>query len=305
MNLFSAFGQYEVSVVPDRLRIIGGAKFEHNTYTGFEMQPQVRAVWTPAKNHNVRVAVSRSVRTPTRNEHDNFLTFLTVPTGPPPAPPLVFGFFGNPNIHAERQKAYELGYRYQYKQAFSFDASAFYNSYTDLLSPDFANPITTVFTNPPYVFSGWTFTNNERANSHGLEVGAKWRPIPHWLLSASLTENRGTGIAMNANSRQQFNVQSRLDLPQHFELDAALYHVNKFSDGSINPVEVPTSNRLDLGLTWRAVHGLSIGVWGRNLQSDQHVEGSGGFLSTGEVRRSVVFKVSWDFNPEKTGPKQP
>ena len=43
----SGFAQYGIALAPDRLRIIAGSKFEHNQYTGFEYQPQVRAVWTP------------------------------------------------------------------------------------------------------------------------------------------------------------------------------------------------------------------------------------------------------------------
>jgi iron complex outermembrane receptor protein len=45
----SLFLQYELAVIPDKLRIIAGSKFSHNSYTGFEYQPQIRAVWTPKK----------------------------------------------------------------------------------------------------------------------------------------------------------------------------------------------------------------------------------------------------------------
>jgi iron complex outermembrane receptor protein len=46
---YSAFLQYDVVLAPDKVRLIAGSKFEHNPYTGFEYQPQVRAVWTPYK----------------------------------------------------------------------------------------------------------------------------------------------------------------------------------------------------------------------------------------------------------------
>ena len=63
---YSAFLQYDVILAPDKLRLIAGSKFEHNPYTGFEYQPQVRAVWTPNKQNTLWAAASRAVRTPNR-----------------------------------------------------------------------------------------------------------------------------------------------------------------------------------------------------------------------------------------------
>jgi iron complex outermembrane receptor protein len=60
------FAQYEINVIPDRLRLIAGSKFEHDSYTGFEIQPQIRGVWTPTDAHSVWAAVSRAVRVPSR-----------------------------------------------------------------------------------------------------------------------------------------------------------------------------------------------------------------------------------------------
>ena len=47
-NLFSAFLQDEIVLVADHLRLTVGSKIEHNDYTGFEFQPSMRVLWTPA-----------------------------------------------------------------------------------------------------------------------------------------------------------------------------------------------------------------------------------------------------------------
>ena len=52
-NLFSAFIQDEIRFFEDKVRLTIGAKFEHNDYTGFEIQPSARALWTITKNHSV------------------------------------------------------------------------------------------------------------------------------------------------------------------------------------------------------------------------------------------------------------
>jgi iron complex outermembrane receptor protein len=287
------FAQYEFQIVPQRLRLIAGSKFGHNSGTGFELQPQVRAVWTPSKDHTVWGSISRSVRTPTRNETDHEKIVIYVPGNPP----LVTATRGVSGLKAEHQTAYELGYRYQLKGQLSLDAAAFYNSYSRLLFPDSLHAITTANPDPPLVLVLWPFTNGERAQSHGLEVSGDWHPVSIWHLNASLTEDRGTGRSMTATSRHLFTVASHLNLPRSLELDSALYHVNGYS-GRYN-FSVPTSNRVDVGLTWRSRYDLSLGAWGRNLQSDRHPEGLSLFTSTGQARRSVVFKLTWDPGSEK------
>src|SRR5262249_54804254 len=67
-QLFNVFGQDTATLVDDRLFLTVGTKLEHNTYTGFEVQPNVRLLWTPTPTQSVWTAVSRAVRTPSRAE---------------------------------------------------------------------------------------------------------------------------------------------------------------------------------------------------------------------------------------------
>ncbi|MGA3294582.1 MAG: TonB-dependent receptor [Candidatus Acidiferrales bacterium] len=295
--LESGFAQYELSVVPDRFRIIGGAKFENTTFTGFDIQPQIRAVWSPAAAHNIWGAVSRSVRTPTRNEHDNFLVSGVLPG----SPPTFLVFVGNPKLKPEHQIAYELGYRYQPAQSLSFDTAAFYNSYTDLIYPDFANLTPFTNTNPSFTGLAIPFTNLLRAQTHGLEFSTKWKAARFWMLSGALTENRGTGISRISMPRHQANIQSHMDLPHHFEFDSALYYY----DGHLIPYPVGvtfvehTTNRVDLGLSWHPHPGWTLGIWRHNIQSAHHEEDGSLYFENGQVRRTVVFKMTWQANPDQ------
>jgi iron complex outermembrane receptor protein len=70
LSLYSAFIQDEITLIEDRLRLTLGSKFEHNEYTGFEVQPSGRLAWTPSTEHTVWAAVSRAVRTPSRIDRD-------------------------------------------------------------------------------------------------------------------------------------------------------------------------------------------------------------------------------------------
>ncbi|HKX29299.1 MAG TPA: TonB-dependent receptor, partial [Blastocatellia bacterium] len=67
VQIFSGFVQDEFTLIKDHLRLTLGSKLEHNDYNGFETQPNVRLLWTPSAHQVVWAAVSRAVRTPTRN----------------------------------------------------------------------------------------------------------------------------------------------------------------------------------------------------------------------------------------------
>src|SRR5258706_13160932 len=47
--LLSAFVQDDITLVKDRLHLFLGSKFEENSYTGFEVQPSARMLWTPTE----------------------------------------------------------------------------------------------------------------------------------------------------------------------------------------------------------------------------------------------------------------
>jgi iron complex outermembrane receptor protein len=75
-HLVSAFVQDDLTVIPNRLHVFAGSKFEVNSFTGFEIQPSVRTVWTPNEKQSFWGAISRSVRIPSRADQEAVLTEL-------------------------------------------------------------------------------------------------------------------------------------------------------------------------------------------------------------------------------------
>jgi iron complex outermembrane recepter protein len=303
-DVFSGFAQYEVKIIPDRLRILAGTKLEHNDYTGFEYQPQGRMVWTPNNVNAIWASVSRSVRVPSRNDSDlDLFSSAGVINGEP----AFLSIVGNHNLESEHILAYELGYRVQPARTLSFDLALYYNKYDNLIvfSP------TAVQVLPNEVLLTSAFINGPDDQTHGAELSTKWQPVRSWTISAGVTETRGGPAAMNATPEHLFNAQSRINLPRRIEFDGGIYHysslpVGRNSETSNLPFQsVPTFNRVDVGIGWHPVSQWTCSVWGRNLQSDKHVETRNTILNNEaeDVPRSVAFKLLWQSRPEKSGSK--
>ncbi len=60
-NLASGFLQDEISL-PHAVRVTLGTKLEHNDFSGFEVQPSVRAAWDFSPTQMLWGAVSRAVQ---------------------------------------------------------------------------------------------------------------------------------------------------------------------------------------------------------------------------------------------------
>ena len=288
---YSAFLQYDVVVAPEKLRLIAGSKFERDPYTGFEYQPQIRAVWTPYKQHTLWAAVSRAVRTPDRLDVNILDRDMQI--NPSPPPPEFLLFTGNPSVKSEVLFAFEVGYRYEWKQKFSVDATAFYNHYDDLIGASApGSPI--VNPSPFFIDIPIGVINVDGGQTHGLELFLKYTPVRRWTVSAGITELRGVSAvgtafpAITNNPDHEVNVQSKLDLTQFVKFDASYY----YNDAIIH--QLPPLNRVDVGLSTKPIHGFTFSIWGRNLQQDRHKEAIPQLFLGGEIRRSVVFKVIWE-----------
>ena len=67
--LYSGFLQDELLFLDSRLSLTAGLKFEHNNYTGVEVQPGLRLLWSPDARHALWASVARAVRTPSRENN--------------------------------------------------------------------------------------------------------------------------------------------------------------------------------------------------------------------------------------------
>jgi outer membrane receptor protein involved in Fe transport len=178
------------------------------------------------------------------------------------------------------------------------DATIYYNDYEHLIGLT-APGAAVIHRSPFYVNVPEYFVNVGGGQTHGLEVLLKYSPVRRWTLSTGITELRGTSVAsashpaVATSARQQVNVLSKLDLTRNINFDAAYYYYDAI------PNALPPVNRVDVGASTKPVQGFTFSVWGRNVLSDRHQEAIPQIFNGGEIRRSVVFKLMWESNPDQ------
>lgn len=318
--LWSGFIQDGITLSPDRLRLTIGSKFEHNSYTGLEIQPNLRLLWIPHSQHTVWAAVSRAVRTPSRLEQD-FVGNLVTPPGmtPPGAPsnpfpvPLVLRIAGNEDFNSEELIAYELGYRIQAMPNLLLDFAGFYNDYDELRDAQEGNLVCEPSGIPVTVFPPCFLTasnvllpiisnNRLEGETFGLEATVDWEPT-QWLdIQAAYSylqvdlRSRGDATAKpmgeRSDPRHQLSILSGLNLPYATQWDVWLRYVDDLPE-----LDVDSYVALDSRIAWQLKPEISLSLVGQNLLDSRHAEFRSNFYPTPltEIERSVYFKVSLAF----------
>jgi iron complex outermembrane receptor protein len=298
-QLANVFVQDEIGIIPEKLLFTLGSKFEHNDFTGLEMQPSARLAYHITEDSTVWGAASRAVRIPTLIDTRFEVDLGVVPPngGNPPA---LVQVRGTPEMGVEEVFSYELGYRVHPHKRLSVDAAGFFNVFDDLRAweeqaPQFSGaPV-------PHVIAATEAANAKTGYSYGAEVAADWAVTDRWRLHASYTwvnlDIRWPGPESTGTPEQQVQLRSYLELPQNIELIGAAYFVDQIMpSGGVMDVAIESYMRLDVGVTWRPYPNLEVGVWGQNLTDSGHPE----FTSyrtqeVAEIPRSVVGRVTWSY----------
>src|SRR3984957_11050130 len=123
-RLFTAFLQDEVGIIPDRLSLSIGTKFLRTNYTGLQLQPSARLLWTPTDKQTLWAAFTHAVRPPSDAERAFYLSgFGGMDTTP--GMPIFARFNANPDFRSEQLNGYEIGYRQLLSQSVYLDIAGF------------------------------------------------------------------------------------------------------------------------------------------------------------------------------------
>ena len=274
---FSAFAQDEIALTND-LFLTLGTKLQHNDFTGWEVQPTIRTLYSPEQTWAAWTAISRAVRTPSRIESDSAISTT--------APFLDFV----PTFGSEELIAYELGYRAQPETWFSGDIALFYNQYQHLSS---------IRTTPVTILPLFN-ANDNSGEGYGVELTSQLDVTSRWRLSGNYSflqlqirpgppsvdflGSGGAGVEGSSPHNQVYLMSSH-ELTQQIECD----FIGRYVDQLPFP-RVSAYSELDIRLAWRPNRCSELAVVAQNLLDSHHPEYRG--TPADEIRRGVYGSIT-------------
>lgn len=264
-SILNVFLQDQFAVIPQEVYLTVGSKFEHNSFSGFELEPSVRVAWYPDNKQTLWAAVSRAVRTPSVFEgNDNMaLDALAIP-------PDMLQQRGSGEFDSEDLVAYEIGYRVKPVQSINIDATAFINDYRNLATLEPGAP--------DGVYLPYYFSNLGAGRAYGFETTTTWDVLSNWNLLANYSY---INLVLDAGASQdftfmgqegnvphhQFMLRSQLFLPHDVQLINTGYFVDNLPNANVDAYL-----RFDTQVIWKATENVELALVGQNLLDNKHPE---------------------------------
>jgi len=290
-----------------------GTKIEGNNYSGNEIQPSVRGSWVPSEQFTWWWAASRAIRTPSRGETSSTINANVHPASsvdPSNPLPTILQVEGQKNFEAEQVDAYESGLRWMPTAEWAFDASVFYNKYTNLRSYIMGTPSMQVFGTQPFIVLPLLLDNNIKGKTKGIELLLTWQASPSakYRFSYSLLDDALEDTLNNALSeslitlaeertpRNQASLWGSFDLSPQIELDLRLFYVDKRPYEYPGKESVDSNINADFRLAWHLNETVELSLVGRNLLYSSRQE----FVietwpEPSEIERSIFAKVKFEW----------
>ncbi len=317
-RLYSAFIQDDITLNPE-WSIILSSRFEHNGFTGFEVQPNAKIIWKAGKNRTFWGSISRAVKTPSISETSvtsKGITFYQADT----TPLVLLSITGNDQLKSEKLMALELGYREQFHNTFRLDITSFYNEYDDLIryagydqciygNKYVQNDLTFCTDNPlspAFLDYPSTLINGLKASTYGVEITADWQASDWWKLQLTyawlqVDANRQSEDAFSRpneiliedlSASNTFNMRSSMNLPNQWYFDFWIRYMDKLPNATVDAYTA-----LDLRVAKKLGQNLELSLTGQNLFDSQRQEFSEIFSGLGstEVQESWYLQLRWNY----------
>ncbi|WP_292990202.1 TonB-dependent siderophore receptor, partial [Nitrosomonas sp.] len=284
-----------------------GTRLGHNDFSGLEIQPNARLMWTPNEKHSIWMSVSRAVRTPSRAENDvtNTVGQFDMPGLSVLPIPILITLQGNSSFNSEKLIAYELGYRHQFSPQASIDIAGFINDYSQLR--DLSLGALSLRTGLPQQFILPALVNNKAsALTYGFEVSTDWKPLNKWRLQSSYSYldmhissndllkrlDPTTGGADKVSPQHQLSLRSNYDFSEKLQLNLWMRYISKIAF-----YDIPDYVTMDAKLAFKPVKNVELFLVGQNLFSENHREFVADTIPSipSVIPRGIYVGARWQF----------
>lgn len=296
LNQFSGFVEDAFTLVPGRLTVSGGAKLAHDSYSGLNVQPSGRVLWTPTPRQSAWAAVTRAVRTPSRVDSDISVSILLQPS-----PSTYAVISGNRDLKSETNLGWEAGYRHLLRDVFYFDIALFRNRYGRLVDLGVPRPETRTTDGLTYNALVVPWVNGIEGSTSGVEIAPEWMPTralrlrgTYSYLNVDLEPTAANGLQATlptlegGTPRHQVTLQALTTVGPGLQIDPVYRYV-----GARDALGIPAYHAVDLRIGIPLSRGFALSVVGQNLLDPRHAEWARDPGPTVEIRRSAYVRLIW------------
>jgi len=192
-----------------------GARYDDHEAFGGHVSPRAYLVWNTNDNWTFKGGVSKGYKTPSLNDlHDG----INGATGQG-----AITTIGNPALDPEESINYEVGAYFDNLNGFNTNATLFLNRFKDKIAD--GDPVTNPLCSGNTDGTCTQKINVDEAETHGLELAARWQFAPAWAISGNYTytdseqksgANKGDPLTNTpkhlANAKLDWQTTERLNL---------------------------------------------------------------------------------------------
>lgn len=215
INEYGAYIQVAKEVIPDVLKLTASGRYDKNENFKGRFTPRFTAVWTVAKDNNIRLSYQSAYRFPSTQQQwidlnagstyrliggvremwEKYDLINNQGYDPSTIPPQGSNPQRVPYIEVkpESVNSFEIGYKALIASKFLIDAYGYYGIYTDFLSrrdvAQFATGVTPSISNP---FNGYSVVVNApgKVKTYGWGVSAEWQLPSNFVLAGSVSSDK-------------------------------------------------------------------------------------------------------------------
>ncbi|HYI26805.1 MAG TPA: TonB-dependent receptor, partial [Bradyrhizobium sp.] len=295
----NTFLQDEISIRPG-VAVTLGSKLEHDTFGGWGLLPSARIIWEASPAQRLWAAASRTRRTPSNADRT---VQLNLGMQPAQGLPILLATKGSSSFRSERLVQLEAGHRIRLGATVSLETTIFRGSYDDLSTSEPFQPTVEMTPAPAHVLAGVTLENLLRARASGVEVNARWNPLPRWEIETSYSRLHLTAdpdsTSLDARAatadwdspKHQWQARTAIALREGIQVGALVWRI-----GKLHQLAVPAYTRMDANAEFKLNSRLSAAVVGQNLLNGTHLEfASQAIFLTSRIPRSARLDLRWEF----------
>ena len=271
----------DVYQVHSKLQLTLSARLDRSELSETNIQPSIRALWSPDKNNRFWFAASQASSTPSRAILDiSNVPYALIPAQQPAQPfPIILILDGHTGDKKDTQlKALELGYRKTFN-TFNFDFTLFDFKYSDEVTAVLTGEPELVLDEnfmPSYLRQSALFENSQDFSSTGAEISIHASLTDYWSTQFSLSalSVEKTETVKSSNASLLNSIQINPDIRLNFWLRYSRGYDDTASAFATNTDIYGTADNYliaDASINWSLSPALSLDFIANNI-GEKHGE---------------------------------